>query len=116
MYIYIEIPVRAISKDNFKSFGKNGRPFLSPKYKSFEYLCALYAKQQYRGKPLKGDLTVDIIFEFKDRKHCDLFNLPKSVCDAMNKILWEDDRQIKVATLNVFHGCQEERIIITIYL
>lgn len=99
-------PIRAISKDNEKIFNRQGRPFLSKKFKDFEETLRMYYIQKPLKitKPLESDLEVNIWFYFKNKKHSDLMNLPKSICDAFNGLIWKDDRQIKNVNLAVYYG------------
>lgn len=101
--ISIIFSFRCISKDNFKCFNKQGRFFLSNEYKRFETAVALKAKEQYRGKVLTGDIEIYLKVYFKDKRHGDATNLFKGVCDGLNKIIWEDDRQIKKATVEIIY-------------
>lgn len=103
--------LRAISKDNEKIMNRNGRYFLSHKFKEFEKnLSALVKMQLPRDfkRFEKENLAVTLNYNFKNRKHCDIFNLPKSTLDAMNGILWKDDRQIKSGSVDVNYGDKEE--------
>ncbi len=109
----ITIPIRLISKDNEKIMNRNGRFFLSSKYKKFEVSIQFFFISQFpKFKPLEGDLSVMMTFYFKSKKHPDITNCPKSVCDALNGYLWKDDRQIKQEILKVVYG-NEEKIEIT---
>lgn len=104
-------PLRAISKDNEKILNKRGRYFLTDKFKDFEKDLKLIAGSQLPNdfeKFINENLCVTLLFTFKNKVHCDLFNLPKSVCDAMNGILWDDDRQIKSGSLDINYGDKEE--------
>lgn len=89
-------PGRAISKDNEKIFNRQGRPFTSKRFKDYEKYIRLSAKSQFEGEILKLPLSVTMIFIFKNKVHPDLTNLPKSICDALNKVVWQDDRQIEI--------------------
>lgn len=110
----LEFTFRLISKDNFKCFNKRGQFFLSKEYKDFENRIALFTKQQYKGSVLSGNLKVHINAYYKSKVHPDLFNLPKSCCDALNGIIYKDDRQIKIGSIEVFEGCPDERFTIEI--
>ena len=104
-------PLRGISKDNEKIMNRSGRFFLSRKFKDFEEaLKGYFLTSKTEGFKMFSDedLCVTLNFTFKDKRHCDAFNLPKSVCDSMNGILWKDDRQIKSGSVEVNYGDKEE--------
>lgn len=94
------VPIRAITKYNGKMLTMRGGVYLRPEVKRFESIIRNEAQKKFVGEPFKGNLRVNILFEFSDRKMPDLFNLPKAVCDALNKVVWDDDRQIISGTLN----------------
>ena len=58
------------------------------------------AKAQYKGKPLKGDLKMEIVLFFKDLRKHDIDNYNKLVLDALQSFLYEDDKQIKHLTIH----------------
>ena len=114
--ITLKFDVHAISKDNEKFTNKQGIPFTSTKFKDFERDLKFLANAQL---PLDfkrfetEDLCVSLTYTFKNKKHCDTFNLPKSTCDAMNGILWKDDRQIKSGAIDINYG-KEESILLEV--
>ena len=95
MAIRLEFPFKLISKDNEKLQNRQGRYFLSAKYKAFSEKVRLFALSQYRGKPIEGDISIHIIAGFGDKRHCDCGNLPKGLLDSLQNILYLNDRQIK---------------------
>lgn len=108
-FISITIPMRPITKDNDKSYDpRTGKFFKARRFAAFETACRLHALSQYKGKPLEGRLVVRMNFYFTDNKMPDLFNLPKSVADAMNGVLWGDDRQIVNGILSKSVGVRNE--------
>lgn len=109
----IYIDERAITKYNGRMTSRRGGIFLRPEVKQFEMAIRYAAGKQYQGPPLEGKLKVDIDFFFDNNRMPDLFNLPKSVCDALNKIVWLDDRQIVQGTLTKTND-GKSRIIIKI--
>lgn len=112
---HLKFDFRLISKDNFKSFNRRtGLPFLSNEYKSFEHKISWQAKSQYKGKILVSDLQVLIIAYYKNKVHPDLFNLPKSCMDALNKIIWRDDRQIKKGMVEIIENSDREYFVVYI--
>lgn len=94
---------RCLSKDNEKIFNRAGRPFLSKKFKDFAKIVSDTAKAQLPQdfKMFDGDLAVVLNFTFTNRVHCDASNLPKGILDALNKVIWKDDRQIKHLSIDV---------------
>lgn len=96
----IFIEERAITKYNGQMIARGSRRvFLRPEVKRFEMAIRYAASKQFEGPPLEGKLKVDIDFHFDNNRMPDLFNLPKAVCDALNKLVWVDDRQIYIGTL-----------------
>src|SRR3990167_10093081 len=85
------------------SFIKQGRFFLSAKFKIFENRIAWEAKSQYGGKVLEGNLGVYLKAYFKDKRHCDATNLFKGVLDSLQGIIYLNDRQIKRAGVEIFY-------------
>jgi Holliday junction resolvase RusA-like endonuclease len=105
--INLRYDFKLISKDNSKAFNPiTHRSYLDPKYKAFEDRIRWETKSQYHGKPLEGDLKCVIIAHFKDKRHCDIGNLSKSVLDALQGILYDNDKQIVV--LCVFLWIEKE--------
>lgn len=64
--------------------------------------------------PMEGSLFVIITFYFKSKVRPDLFNAPKSLCDALNGIVWKDDKQIVMGFVQVITNDPDERAVITV--
>ena len=88
---------------------RSGRFFVRPEYQAFERDVKIQAMQQWNGQPLSGNLRVDIHFVFPNLVRVDLFNAPKSLCDALNKIVWMDDKQIVLGTLSLSYDKENPR-------
>jgi len=99
--IILTFPFKAISKDNEKRYNASGRAFTSKKFKDFEEQVKWTAKSQYQGELLNSDLRVDMYFWFKTKVHCDMYNLPKSIADALQGIIYANDRQINMGFLKI---------------
>src|SRR3990167_4688854 len=72
------------------------------------------AKSQWKGKPVEGDVTVDIIIYFGDKRKNDWDNFHKLSMDALTGIVWIDDSQIIKATVIKEYDKLNPRIEITI--
>lgn len=59
-------------------------------------------------------VIVKMKFYFKNNQRLDLFNCPKSICDALNKIVWKDDRLIHKGHLEIAIS-PDERIEIEVW-
>lgn len=110
--IKVIITGKPISKDNQKrGVGKYGQFFTRPEYRIYEETARLQAVAQLIGKKiLKNEVEVEMIFYFPNKIRCDLFNVPKSVCDALNGVLWEDDKQIIAGHLFVRYDKKNPRV------
>lgn len=104
MKINLIFPGAPRSKDNCKSFGRDRRgrvhAYLPAAYKQLEATWKARARLQLGGAkefPLPKDrrLRVGLRFYYPYTPTTpDYFNAPKSILDAMNGVLWEDDAQI----------------------
>jgi crossover junction endodeoxyribonuclease RusA len=65
------------------------------------------ARAQWRGKPLEGDIAVDITVYFGTKRKADLDNFNKLSLDALTGIVWQDDSQI--ADLRLRRGYDKQR-------
>lgn len=95
--VWITIPGRPLSKDNEKITNRLGKPFLSKKFKDYAAFIKREAERQMKEHgwtPFNIPVFVKMEFFFKNDVRLDLFNAPKSVCDALNGIVWEDDHLI----------------------
>ena len=72
-------------------FTRFGGVYTPPMTRAYESTIA-YMARQYFKKPLEGDVRLTITFRVK--RMADLDNLVKAVTDALNGIVYNDDRQI----------------------
>ncbi len=70
--------------------------------------------QQYKEKPLREELEVEIKTYHADKRKCDWDNFHKLSMDAMTGMVYEDDSQIKKATVEKFIDKENPRIEIKI--
>jgi len=98
--ITFTVSAQPITKSNqLLAHGKSssGRPmfFIPKKYKDYAKLIKHAAVEAMHGiSPVKGLVSMDIAFYPKDKRIKDLPNLPKTLCDAINKVVYTDDSEI----------------------
>lgn len=83
---------------------KNGNAYIDAHHPVHAYKHAIYlaAKATYRDPPLEGAIRLKLWFRLRRPGRpaqeypsaCDIDNLQKAVLDALNGVLWVDDRQI----------------------
>ena len=102
--ILLEMPPVAKGRPRFSTRGGVVRSYTPHKTASFEAHAKELMRKQFVMQPLPGPVRLSIEFIFKkpqkpkhQKYHVvrpDLDNLTKSVTDAGNGVLWEDDSQI----------------------
>lgn len=112
----LKIQGKCISKDNSKIRNKQGRYFLSTKYKDYEKGVALQAISQ-KPKDFKifnNDLLVIVTFYFTSKVHGDICNLTKSLFDSLIGIIYKDDKQIKDCQLLINYVKENPMVLLSI--
>lgn len=104
------LPIKAIPKGRPR-VSKHGHAFTPARTRDFETLAKLHISRQFREEIIKTGVSINIIFGFKVPKSWkqsvidnmnrlahlivgDVDNYAKATIDAMNGIVFEDDRQI----------------------
>lgn len=86
-----------------------GRRFITSEGKSTKALMAYEAKKQWKNKPLKCNISIDIDFHVPNCKS-DLDNLLKATLDCLTGVIWVDDRQITQILANKYIDKKTPRI------
>ena len=81
-----------LPKQSFR-FSKTGG-YQPQRIKDWEELVATFASMAVKGGPYSDCFEVALTFYRKTKRKTDLDNLSKAVLDALNGIVWEDDRQV----------------------
>lgn len=89
--IYLELPFPPSVNHMYVRRGK-GRLALSDEARAFRELVALIARPCI-DSPLEGSLAVTITL-YRPRRRGDIDNTTKATLDALNGIVWHDDKQI----------------------
>lgn len=91
-----------------------GRILLSKAGRENKEAMAWEARAQYRLKPQNGAVRADVYLHWPDRRKHDLDNI-KSLLDAMNGILWEDDSMLVELRLRKDYDRNNPGVDIVIY-
>lgn len=75
--------------------------FMTQDAKTLKNSYILQGKMQYKGQPIKTLLSVYIRLYFKDKRVRDWDNWHKLSMDSLTGIVYEDDSQIKLATIQI---------------
>ena len=70
----------------------------------------LQTKNQYKGSPLNDNLSVYIRLYFPDKRVRDIDNYWKLLLDSLTWIVYEDDKQIKLMTIQIMEVDKNSRI------
>jgi crossover junction endodeoxyribonuclease RusA len=92
---------------NQKYFVVNGRMLLSTKYRDAKTAMQWEVKSQIKGDPLKGEVTLNIMFYYGDNRKRDIDTYLKILLDSMSGIVYEDDCQI--SEMHVFKEVDKEK-------
>lgn len=111
--------IKAISKDNEKIFNRSGCVYLSKQFKDYEYAIKMLTKQQItrlypKFQIMDNDVRINLQFDFNDKRRRDLLNLPKSFCDALNGVIYNDDSQITSGEIFKNLGAETNKIVCTV--
>jgi len=121
-YIAFTVQGNAVTKSNAHGMtGKSGRMvmFVPKKYKDYEKAIkaeAAQAMQNANMKPFTGDCIMLLRYYYDTRRLRDVQNLPKSTCDALNEIVYEDDNQVKrMIDMGKFFDKENPRVEIEVF-
>jgi Holliday junction resolvase RusA-like endonuclease len=74
---------------------------MTPLARSLKNSYILQAIHQYKGSPLHSNLSVYIRLYFPDKRVRDWDNWHKLSMDSLTGIVWIDDNQVKLATVQI---------------
>lgn len=103
-----------ISTQNaYLSRGK--RRFLSHKARTRKQQYEWEVKNQWKGEPLEGDLSIDIVLYFGTKRRVDWDNFHKISTDSLEGIVFKDDSQIQEAHVIKDYDKENPRIEMVIH-
>lgn len=100
----------------YKSHCKFGYPtvYLSKKGKDLKKDYRKQAKAQWKGEPLTEDLEIGIKIYFGTKRKSDWDNFHKLSMDALEGVVFENDNQIRKATVELGYDKENPRIEVEI--
>lgn len=117
--LYFVVQGNPISKSNFSLHGKNGKKILpqNSAFSAYEEEIAFACAAAAAGKTFKKDVIFKVKVYFKTiDKHTDLVNIPKSLCDGIEKSgVIANDRYIRNVYLEEFYDKLHPRLEVSIY-
>ena len=100
LFMEIILKWNPISSQN--AYGQHGKiRYMKKVAKATKDSYIIQAKTQYKGSPLSDNLSVYIRLYFKDKRVRDWDNWHKVSMDSLTWIVYIDDSQIKVATIQI---------------
>lgn len=118
---YCEIPIKVAPKQRARFSGRSGTVYTPSETKRFEAYVRGFVMLKYRKHPLEGPVRVDFTFTFghKSREgfhtqRPDFDNTSKAVADALNQVLYKDDKQIAQTTIMKVWG-KDSKIELWLY-
>jgi len=92
-----------------------GGGYTDPRVKAWANKVSDIAEQMMIGKPMfTGNISVELQFFLSDKRRKDWDNLAKNVMDAMNKIVYKDDSQVMMATIEKAYDKDEPGVFVLI--
>lgn len=84
------------------AYGQSGKiRFMTADAKLLKNDYIKQARIQYKGEPLKTSLSMYIRIYFKDKRVRDIDNYNKILLDSLSEIIYDDDKQIKLMTIQI---------------
>lgn len=100
MSIHITLKGNQISTQH--AYGQRGKiRYMKKDAKSLKDSYILQAKMQYKGKPIKTSLSVYIRLFFNSNHVRDWDNWHKLSMDSLSNIIYDNDSQVKLATIQM---------------
>ena len=91
---------------NQKFFIVHGRNILSKKYREAKLALAQETSLAWRSEPIKGNVTLNVIFYYGDKRKRDIDTYLKILLDSMEGIVYEND--VQITELHVFKEYDKE--------
>lgn len=100
------VPGTPVGKERARK-GKNGTFYTPTRTREYENLVAWEARMAHVGDTFPGPVKLDLLIK-SSKCRADTSNILKAIEDAMNGIVYNDDRQIMEIHIRRINGDQEE--------
>ena len=113
---FIQIVLRPKSRPR-STHNRNGKltVYTPPRTCEFEEKLGWLVKAAYKDRPTSQKLKIELTLHFRKSMRGDIDNYTKSILDAMNKIVYDDDRQIRHKTVSVVDNCGHDGVHIQVW-
>ncbi|MFP5368453.1 MAG: RusA family crossover junction endodeoxyribonuclease [Actinomycetes bacterium] len=111
--LVLEIPGNPVSKERPRT-GKGGHFYTPRKTRDAEDVVKWHARAAGAKCDRHSLFSVDFVFFCQGNRLRDNDNMQKLVQDALNKVVWWDDSQIRHSSVDVIYGSPQPRSVITI--
>lgn len=114
MQIEFTVPGRAIPAVRMTQRSKYSKP--AQRYLAYKGHVGLIARQHMQGIPTSDPVAVSVNVYLSGGNQGDIDNYFKSITDSLNKVIYEDDRQVKVMKARKIECKKEDqRVEVTVY-
>lgn len=102
-----------VSKQSFRV--ANGHGYRDPRVSAWQERVGWAAREAMQGRaPLTGEVIVWLYFRLPTRRRVDGDNLSKGCLDAMNGIVWRDDRQAMELHVYKYDGSNDPGVTVVV--
>ena len=98
----MEIILKWVPISSQHAYGQSGKiRYMTKDAKDLKNAYILQARMQYKGIPLNTSLSAYIRLYFVDKRVRDIDNYWKLLLDSLTWVVYEDDKQIKLMTVQI---------------
>lgn len=90
--------------------GKFGTFYMSKVGKDMKESYFYQVKNQWKKKPIKGDVILDVTLYFGTKRRADIDNFNKLMFDSLTGVVFEDDSQVQEMTIRKKYDKMSPRI------
>ncbi|MGC8853093.1 MAG: RusA family crossover junction endodeoxyribonuclease [Hydrogenobacter sp.] len=102
-----------VPKSNRYVRKKGGRVFKPPRVKNWEVRALWEISQQYKGEPLEGKLSMEVLLVLPNNRKRDIDNMLKSLWDILEKakVIKNDNQIYEIRTIKKVLKGQSKTVV-----